>query len=67
MTFSLFPISGRINVGWFRCSAGGPYGAFCAGPQTDRDARRKQFVRSGRGFPSPIRGPGLSSEGPQRA
>src|SRR5262249_37402367 len=29
-----FPISGRINVGWFRCSAGGPYGAFCAGPRT---------------------------------
>jgi hypothetical protein len=29
-----FPVSGRINVGWFRCSAGGPYGAFCAGPQT---------------------------------
>jgi hypothetical protein len=29
-----FPVSGRINVGWFRCSAGGPYGADCAGPQT---------------------------------
>jgi hypothetical protein len=28
-----FPVSGRINVGWFRCSAGGPYGAHCAGPQ----------------------------------
>ncbi|HLK10845.1 MAG TPA: PKD domain-containing protein [Candidatus Binatia bacterium] len=29
-----FPVSGRINVGWFRCDAGGPYGAHCAGPQT---------------------------------
>jgi hypothetical protein len=29
-----FPLSGRINVGWFRCSAGGPYGADCAGPRT---------------------------------
>ena len=29
-----FPVSGRINVGWFRCNAGGPYGATCAGPRT---------------------------------
>jgi hypothetical protein len=29
-----FPVSGRLNVGWFRCSAGGPYGAVCAGPRT---------------------------------
>ena len=29
-----FPVSGRLNVGWFRCSAGGPYGATCAGPRT---------------------------------
>jgi hypothetical protein len=29
-----FPVSGRINVGWFRCDAGGPYGADCAGPRT---------------------------------
>ncbi len=29
-----FPVSGRINVGWFRCNAGGPYGAHCAGPRT---------------------------------
>jgi len=29
-----FPVSGRINVGWFRCNAGGPYGADCAGLRT---------------------------------
>jgi choice-of-anchor A domain-containing protein len=30
-----FPVSGRINVGWFRCNAGGPYGADCAGLRTN--------------------------------
>lgn len=29
-----FPFSGRINVGWFRCSPGGPYVAECTGPTT---------------------------------
>lgn len=29
-----FPVSGRINVGWFRCTPGGPYVAECAGPTT---------------------------------
>jgi hypothetical protein len=29
-----FPVSGRINVGWFRCSTGGPYVAECTGPTT---------------------------------
>ena len=29
-----FPVSGRINVGWFRCSPGGPYVAECTGPTT---------------------------------
>jgi hypothetical protein len=29
-----FPLSGKLNVGWFRCSAGGPYGADCGGPRT---------------------------------
>jgi hypothetical protein len=30
-----FPVSGWINVGWFRCNAGGPYGANCAGLRTN--------------------------------
>ena len=29
-----FPVSGKINVGWFRCSPGGPYVAECTGPTT---------------------------------
>jgi hypothetical protein len=29
-----FPVSGKINVGWFRCSPGGPYVAECTGPAT---------------------------------
>jgi hypothetical protein len=29
-----FPVSGRINVGWFRCNPGGPYVAECTGPTT---------------------------------
>lgn len=29
-----FPLSGKINVGWFRCSPGGPYVAECTGPTT---------------------------------
>ncbi len=29
-----FPVSGKINVGWFRCSPGGPYIAECTGPTT---------------------------------
>lgn len=29
-----FPVSGLINVGWFRCSAGGPYVLDCGGPRT---------------------------------
>ena len=29
-----FPVSGRINVGWSRCSPGGPYVAECTGPTT---------------------------------
>ena len=29
-----FPVSGWINVGWFRCDAGGSYSANCAGPRT---------------------------------
>jgi len=29
-----FPVSGRINVGWFRCATGGPYVAECTGPTT---------------------------------
>src|SRR5207244_6046482 len=29
-----FPVSGRINVGWFRCNNGGPYVAECAGAST---------------------------------
>jgi hypothetical protein len=30
----VFPVSGRINVGWFRCNPGGPYVAECTGPTT---------------------------------
>lgn len=29
-----FPVSGRINVGWFRCNAGASIGVDCAGPRT---------------------------------
>jgi hypothetical protein len=29
-----FPVSGQINVGWFRCSPGGPYVAECTKPVT---------------------------------
>src|SRR5215471_4357946 len=29
-----FPVSGRINVGWFRCNPGGPYVAECQGANT---------------------------------
>ena len=29
-----FPVSGQINVGWFRCATGGPYVAECTGPTT---------------------------------
>ena len=29
-----FPVSGRINVGWFRCNPNGPYVAECTGPTT---------------------------------
>jgi hypothetical protein len=29
-----YPVSGKINVGWFRCSPGGPYLAECTGPAT---------------------------------
>lgn len=29
-----YPVSGKINVGWFRCSPGGPYVAECTGPAT---------------------------------
>jgi hypothetical protein len=30
----VFPVSGRINVGWFRCNTGGPYVAECQGGNT---------------------------------
>jgi hypothetical protein len=29
-----FPVSGQINVGWFRCNPGQPYLAECTGPTT---------------------------------
>jgi hypothetical protein len=29
-----FPVSGKINVGWFRCNPGGPYVAECQGSDT---------------------------------
>lgn len=29
-----FPLSGKLNVGWFRCSAGTSYAADCGGPRT---------------------------------
>jgi hypothetical protein len=29
-----FPVSGRINVGWFRCNPGGPYVAECKCPES---------------------------------
>ena len=32
-----YPVSGRINVGWFRCNPGGPYVAECTGPTTTVD------------------------------
>jgi hypothetical protein len=70
----VFPVSGRINVGWFRCNPGGPYVAECTGPTTtvnlnglgsrDPDGNPLTFAWSGGFVGGSATGPSPSVEFP---